>query len=953
MKRLAIIMILCLGYLSGLLAQNIWKPINVQGIYLGVGPDGSIYANHGWSGIARSQDEGETWQIVLGSETGYDYYSNSYSFSVSPEGRVFVIEDEPHRLFYSDDNGDTWHCTSNIPLINHTNVVKVKGLYAASNDVIVGWSEYLDVFWTTDGGDTWQMTCLDFLWMNYNDNCDLLVNENGDVFFSPGFMNGIYRSNLSDMEQWEIAAFEDYRINDMEFDPEGNVVGGVYLGESTPVFAQTPGFYAIKAEHLGIADNGAIFKWKRTGNQMAVLAYSIDHGATFTEIGEELPLSNSASAVLHKEADNHLYLDDNKGQYWKSIRNANDINYIEGEVIISETAPCGTFPYTEWLAIRTADNREYCVMVDGFRPDPTNMDELIVRYDTIPVGSVIGAFGTVKEMEYDLDNGLTSGFTVIDVQQTTAHYYDAITAMLDPMDDKVKFQLPEPPYTTYYITINGEKQDWPLVFNGVTYDDTDLHTFIGHCEVMLDPYANQFNGMELQDIQPFRNYTFQMEGGTLSTIWDPLCLTLPCEDQHFLFVRWGDFIIPTPDYLMHNGRLFKDTYINNDVFREGMFVAVKGIQHVRYDIYGDEVNTVELVEMDAEEETTLTGIIDWAPMPYTSYIPVPGLELAFMANGKTYYLDNPTDGGEWFLVGNDTVYVGQEITATFTSKLLIDNGLDFYYRIHINQVESPNEFFPLGTEWYYEIKYLNGDVTYQHLEYAADTAINSRRTKILVETNTMYDKNGVTHEYIYEDGNRIYWWNKDLQEFTLLYDFGAGVGDEWVINVGMGEITVHVDDVQNVSYNGATYRMLSVSDPDSFFSGDILCGIGHLKSFFPQDFVPLGKDYEVDGLRCFWQNGELILNVGEEDCDAVYYEIHGVDENNAAPFVVCPNPTDSHLFVITNTVKPSSTYRIVNVLGQTLKTGAFLGEPIDVSSLSNGFYFLKIDDSVIKFSVNH
>ena len=267
MKRLAIIMILCLGCLIGLSAQNIWKPINVQGIYLGVGPDGSIYANHGWSGIARSQDEGETWQIVLGSETGYDYYSNSYSFSVSPEGRVFVIEDEPHRLFYSDDNGDTWHCTSNIPLINYTNVVKVKGLYAASNDVIVGWSEYLDVFWTTDGGDTWQTTCLDFLWMNYNDNCDLLVNENGDVFFSPGFMNGIYRSNLSDMEQWEIAAFEDYRINDMEFDPEGNVVGGVYLGESTPVFAQTPGFYAIKAEYLGIADNGAIFKWKRNGKK--------------------------------------------------------------------------------------------------------------------------------------------------------------------------------------------------------------------------------------------------------------------------------------------------------------------------------------------------------------------------------------------------------------------------------------------------------------------------------------------------------------------------------------------------------------------------------------------------------------------------------------------------------------------------------------------------------------
>ena len=946
-------MILCLGCLSGLLAQNIWKPIGMEGAFLGVSADGSIFSNWGYSGLHRSQDEGTTW------EPNYELsYVSSKHFTINDHNRIFIFNENSHKLCYSDDNGDTWQEQASGISTNW-----VEGMHSLSNDTIVMVNNE-KFFWTLDGGDSWNETNIGFL-HDMVFTC-ILADHAGNVYISitnavPIYELGIYTANFNDIDNWTWL-LEGAYINHMELDPEGNVVAGGY-GQ----YQQQPGIYLVPDWRFTVADNGIVYDLHNVGDDgydYAVLRYSADHGETFNEYGEALPLYSPVpgglgDGAIIKGRDGHLYYSGH-GEYKKSVFNTNDINYIEGEVVISATVPCLTQPYPEWLAIRTADNREYCVMVDGFRPNPTNMDELIVRYDTIPVGSVIGAFGTIKEMEYDLDNemeydldnGTTSSFTVMDVQQTTAHRYDAITAMLDPMGDKVKFQLPNPPYTTYYITINGEKQDWPLVFNGVTYDDTDLHTFIGHCEVMLDPYANQFNGMELQDIQPFRNYTFQMEGGTLSTIWDPLCLTLPCEDQHFLFVRWGDFIIPTPDYLMHNGRLFKDTYINNDVFREDMFVAVKGIQHVRYDIYGDEVNTVELVEMDAEEETTMTGTVDWAPMPYTSYIPVPSLELAFVANGKTYYLDNPTDGGEWFLVGNDTVYAGQEITATFTTKLLIDNGLDFYYRIHINQVESANEFFPLGTEWYYEIKHLNGDVTYQHLEYTADTTINSRRTKILVETNTMYDKDVATHEYIYEDGNRIYWWNKDLQEFTLLYDFGADVGDEWVINVGLGEITVHVDAVQNVSYNGATYRMLNVSDPDDFFSGDILCGIGHLKSFFPQDVVPVGKDYEVDGLRCFWQDGELILTLGEEDCDAVYYEIHVVDENDAMPFMVYPNPAADHLFVIPNTVKPSSSYRITNLFGQTLMTGTLINPSIDVSSLSNGIYFLKIDQSTIRFVVN-
>jgi hypothetical protein len=115
---------------------------------------------------------------------------------------------------------------------------------------------------------------------------------------------------------------------------------------------------------------------------------------------------------------------------------------------------------------------------------------------------------------------------------------------------------------------------------------------------------------------------------------------------------------------------------------------------------------------------------------------------------------------------------------------VLPNGLPILY-------EENNQLFPRGTEWYYEIKHLTGEITYQHLEYTADTAINSKRVKIITETNTMYDKEQWTDfEYIYEDGDRIYWWNKDLQDFTLLYDFV----DILVLNVSQGTSVSKVID---------------------------------------------------------------------------------------------------------------------------------------------------------------
>jgi hypothetical protein len=268
-----------------------------------------------------------------------------------------------------------------------------------------------------------------------------------------------------------------------------------------------------------------------------------------------------------------------------------------------------------------------------------------------------------------------------------------------------------------------------------------------------------------------------------------------------------------------------------------------------------------------------------------------------------------------------------------------------------------------GSEWYYEILNENGSITYQHLEYAADTTVSHKDVKIIIRTNTLYDKGRsteVTREYVYEEDNKVYWWNKDLQEFTVLYDLGALQGDEWEIKVGMESLTMHVDAVDQYYYDGRLFKLLQVSDEGDLFSGTIVCGIGHLTSFFPERLMTRGMNYRVEGIRCYWREGELVFKYGDKDCDEVYEEWHnGIEEDGpstgSGALTVYPNPTDGVLIVETQCFasQPTQTYHITNLMGQTLMSGNITAEnqQIDVSGLPEGMYFISIGNMTRKFVV--
>ena len=285
-----------------------------------------------------------------------------------------------------------------------------------------------------------------------------------------------------------------------------------------------------------------------------------------------------------------------------------------------------------------------------------------------------------------------------------------------------------------------------------------------------------------------------------------------------------------------------------------------------------------------------------------------------------------------------------------------------------NFVKLRIEEAPNLMEWYYEILNDDGSITYQHLMQAAnDTTVEDEKVHVIVRINTLYDKDGHTEktlEYIFERNNRIYWWNSTLGEFTVLYDYGAEEGDSWEIKVGNESIVMHVDEVEQYEYEGQSMRILRVSDAGDLFSGTIICGIGHLVSFFPERLMQKGRDYRVNGIRCFWRNGELVFKYGDRDCDEVYEEYHaGIEEDgpstpSAGSLTVYPNPANGVLNVtvwLPQCDSPTGqTYRICNLMGQTVLTGNITDETqkLDVSALPEGMYFINIRDVTRKFVIN-
>ena len=897
MKRLVLTLAIMVVFALGGMAQNIWKPINGTGI-LGASPDGSIFAYGEYGTLSRSQDDGESWQIVLGQETGFTGHINSSCFAVSPEGRICVFNDNQQTVVYSDDNGS----------------------------------------YTLDGGETWDGWILDFL-ENSESVSDLLVNENGDVYVSVDYyiMNivGIYHSTLSGIQNWELVAFEGISIKDMAFDLEGNVVACGYNADGSSVgFQHIPGFYLFDGTSLAISDDGIVYTPHFMGLQ-AVLSYSIDHGEHFTEIGEHLPLVDIApggeNPRLFKGYDNHLYFDGG-GEYWKSVFNADEI---------IPHAPTPYYPLVQeannrqkWNVVYMASMNypnDYFTETQSIRDNITldGVDyKLVWKEDVYDSKRIAGAVREEDKRVYfrrKQDEVLLYDFNLSVGDTVTVNWMGQQLMVLEESE----------------VEINGTMRR-KLIFGPDEYWIEGVGSSYGFLNSGYEDIVGSFvhllcyheNGNLVWDNEAFDDCVMNSDG-TLASF-------APQDAEWYfdVFNPWGThpeyqrFFVDGDTIIQgHQCSIITQHFV--DTGHEGGEFVYEEDNKVYW--FNPTTNAFSIL-YDFDAEAGESWYYEVGDCTHLATVDSVG---SVTWNGHNYRT-------QWVRFNEDVQYYSGKIIegigyekGLFPSIYVCD-GLEMfdaseieYLRCYVNEGEmlyheggydcdETTITPPSHPEWYYEILNENGTITYQYMYQAGDTIINDEPTHILVKINTLYDKGlreEVTHEYVFELNGKLYWWNKRLGLFTVLYDYEAEVGDSWNIFVGTEILTMHVDAVEEIEYEGRIYRMLRVSDPEDLFSGNIVCGIGHLTSFFPERLMDKGDGVRVEGMRCYWNEGELVFKYGDEDCDAVISELHGIVEDGPSTpstgLAVYPNPTNGILFVETVCTPslPDQTYRITNLVG--------------------------------------
>ena len=1056
MKKVITIIILCLGFFSGLTAQQLWKPINSEASWLGTNPiligvsaNGDIFAKTGTDAplFIRSKDEGVQWESLS------DFDVCTY-MAFSPQGRIFFFPAEFADVYYSDDDCHSWYNTANHSVNNNL----MTGAYAVSNDTLLLWGQN-QIDYTFDGGTTWNTASLGFI-EDYQSIGDLLINGNGDMYLcvwsygGPG--DGIYHATISNMQDWQLVAADNYSIRDMAFDPEGNVVACGWNINGSIGFQHTPGFYLFDGRQLGISDNGVIYKMNTTENDNAVLAYSLDHGASFTEIGEALSLSVPApggeDGFLLKGYDNYLYFQGN-GQMWKSIPNGDDI---------PESNP--------WIGVKFFDEASglYYNIISDTTVEVT-YDEFYINTgynsyqgdiaipETVTYGGITYTVASVGNRAFNNCNGsLTSVVvpnTVTSIGELAFGGSDNLRSVVLPnsvntLGDRIFFdcqslisvRLPEG-ITVFPsgMFVNCYRLSSIVIPPTVTRIESNAFSGSGLASIDI-PESVTYIGEEacsscssLSSVD-IPNSVTELGSGVFSYCSELRYIHLPenlvvipslllngCEDLTSITIPetvtniedcaflncYGLREIELPasvttlgESAFQNCRALVSinipetvSYFGNNVFLgcqnlrtlslpqgieaipSGMFWGCAHLDSITIPESVITINSwafsdcVELREIVIPKNVTSLGYGTFMGCDKLRKVEL-GESVSLLANDV--FKKNNNASVKLTLVCHGITPAQCGLT-TFPNEALqemvvVPCGCEGIYREAWDTYWQSGNFEEDcgsgGAEWYYEILNDDGSITYQYLHQTNDTTINDKEDiHVIVRINTLYDKGEhvqTSHEYIYDDNEKVYWWNKTLGEFTVLYDFDVEPGDEWEIKVDSQSLVMHVEAVEQYEYEGRLFKMLQVSDSENQFNGTIVRGIGHLTSFFPERLMNTQKGYRVEGIRCFWKDDLLLFKYGDKDCDEVYEEFHDyeIDEPIMAEGIrVYPNPTDGIIVVETQCIaslqQEQTKYRITNPLGQTLMTGQIKGESqtIDVSALPDGLYFITFADKTHKIVI--
>lgn len=267
--------------------------------------------------------------------------------------------------------------------------------------------------------------------------------------------------------------------------------------------------------------------------------------------------------------------------------------------------------------------------------------------------------------------------------------------------------------------------------------------------------------------------------------------------------------------------------------------------------------------------------------------------------------------------------------------------------------------------WTYDYSGISEGGTFKW-KYTHDSIIQGRTVQALKceKHQFVMDQFGQLHGSLQDYGSRFTSVSGDTvfhmnnNQFYVLYNFGASIGDQWIIDENPNAefcnpvSSVQVTDTGSVLINGQMRRTITLetlTTGEFGIDGIAVEGIGLVSGSSNFGMFPGDRDCPLSGIvtewymfdfRCFDDDMLGTYNPGGLDCN---YLTVSLNEKDLDDVYIFPNPT-SGIIKIEN-VSFATEARIIDLSGQTVLIDNISPDQktIDFTHLSDGAYFLEMD----------
>jgi len=265
-----------------------------------------------------------------------------------------------------------------------------------------------------------------------------------------------------------------------------------------------------------------------------------------------------------------------------------------------------------------------------------------------------------------------------------------------------------------------------------------------------------------------------------------------------------------------------------------------------------------------------------------------------------------------------------------------------------NLAAQNTDFAPVGAKWYYDELNFALKIIPHIIESVSKENYQGKWCSKLVSSSDDIVPNPA---YVYSQNDTVFIYSPLSNQFEMLYDFTAEVGDQWVIGGILSydfqgnpiyADTVSVDSISRISMNGDSLKVWHISHSIFYGWGNrIFERAGNDKLFMPK--FGLIQAY-VWGLRCF-ETPDTAFHFVPYPCDTIYSTISTTNApNGAADIEASPNPFHETISITTAPLSEPHTFLLFSNTGHLVRRQKFSGNAeIETESLPAGIYFWSIE----------